>query len=173
MSGDIPSILGVHACGSIYGEAGCDFDLFRKRNISNHEKPHRVSVIFGHNGSGKTTIARQIASAAKRDSGSYFYDGDNAKLELGLAEAERVRVFDESYIESKIRIKDDGLQAIVMLGDQADAESKIAEINEKLETDEEEIAELENRKKALESGPSSVDQLRADAMDDAKNGRLR
>ena len=170
MSGDIPSILGVHACGSIYGEAGCDFDLFRKENISNHEKPHRVSVIFGHNGSGKTTIARQIASAAKRDSGSYFYDGDNAKLELDLAEAERVRVFDESYIESKIRIKDDGLQAIVMLGDQADAEAKIAEINEKLETDEEEIAELENRKKALESGPSSVDQLRADAMDDAKNG---
>lgn len=170
MSGDIPSILGIHACGSIYGEVGCDFDLFRKRDISNQEKPHRVSVIFGHNGSGKTTVARQIAFAAESDSESYFYDSDGIKLKLDPVEAERVRVFDESYIENKIRIKDDGLQAIVMLGDQANAEAKIAEIDEKLEADEVVIARLEGQKGTLESGPSSVDQLKADAMEDAKNG---
>ncbi len=170
MSGDIPSIIGIHTCGSVYGDRGCDFDLFGKGNDANSKKPHRVSVIFGHNGSGKTTIARQILSAAKSGGESYFYDRDNSKLEMDPAEAERVRVFDESYVEKKIRIKDDGLQAIVMLGDQADATAKIAKIDEKLEAVEAEIERLAIRKKALESGPSSVGQLRADAMDDAKNG---
>jgi wobble nucleotide-excising tRNase len=170
MSGNIPSILGVYACGGSYGEDGRDFDLFKEAGVSNKEKPHRISVIFGHNGSGKTTIARQIASVARTDGESYFYDADNAKLALDDAELERVRVFDEHYVEKKIRIEDDGLQAIVMLGDQADAKDKIAEIDKKIETTDAEISKLQDQEKALEEGPSSVNQLKSDAINDAKNG---
>lgn len=167
MSSNLPSVLGIHVNSGPYADGiGQDFDLFE----SGGGNPHRVSVVFGHNGSGKSTIAREISSIAKGEDTGYLYDSIKGQLSLSENERNRVRVFNEDYIRDKVLLEEDGLQTIVMLGDQADAKVKIAKIDEQIESASKDIETLENRKSALEEGPSSIGQLESDAKDAIKNG---
>lgn len=167
MPDSIPSIVGVHVDSGPYAaEDSRDFELFMHEG----KKPHRVSVIFGHNGSGKSTIAREISAIAEGTSSGYLFDENQNALTLGADELNSVRVFSEDYIAKKIRLEDDGLQAIVMLGDQANAKDEIDRLDTDIATLNLKIDELESLKNELEEGPSSIDQLELDAKEAAKNG---
>lgn len=98
------------------------FDIFPK--TQNH-----TCLIYGRNGAGKSTIAKAFRK---------LYDGttdginsssliDEAGSPLSLSEelCQSIYVFDEEYINQNIRIRDDGLKSIVMLGEQADLDDKI------------------------------------------------
>lgn len=125
MANSILDIKGVHVCsGRFFG--GADVDLFGTAS-----NPHRASVIFGRNGSGKTTLASHIAEAASAIDGTgCFYDKDGSSIILDSGS--RVRVFSEDYVRDKVLIDEEGLEAIVMLGDQATAAKRISEIDEEL-----------------------------------------
>jgi energy-coupling factor transporter ATP-binding protein EcfA2 len=173
----ISSILGVSVCAGPFGE-GTRIDLFSKpaqKNIKNQSqpvsKPHRASAIFGHNGSGKSTVAESIASMASgANDDCYFYDANGDKVTLDDAVRSRVRVFGEDYVEKKIHLEDDGLGAIVMLGDQAEARRKIADIDKELGKANDAFDELKERRESLESGPESVSKLEDSAKKCARDG---
>lgn len=69
MANSILDIKGIHVCVGCFSD-GADVDLF-----STAKKRHRASVVFGRNGSGKSTIASCIAKAASAGNGAgCFYD---------------------------------------------------------------------------------------------------
>lgn len=110
MANSILDIKGVHVCAGRFS-FGADIDLFKAGS-----KPDRASVIFGRNGSGKSTIANYIAKKATADGDlDCFYDKDGCLFTLDRGG--HVRVFSEEYVRDKILIDEDGIEAIVMLGE--------------------------------------------------------
>lgn len=162
---NISLIHGVHVCKGAY-DAGCNFDLFASKG----DKPHRASVIFGHNGSGKSTIAKEIEAIKSGQGNGYFYDSDKKPLALEEQERERIRVFDEDYIESRTRIVADGLEAFVMLGEQVKTADKIAKIDDSIATVKRDINDYENTIRELTDGPKSSKSIDGDAKNAAKDG---
>ena len=124
MVSNISLILSVHVCNGVFSD-GCDINLFVNRTPA-----RRASIIFGHNGSGKSTIASEINAIRARSGNGYFYDSANQELDLDDADRTRIRVFSEDYIESKTRIDDDGLEAFAMLGEQVEAADEIKKIDD-------------------------------------------
>lgn len=101
----------------------------------------RISLIYGKNGSGKSTIA----TAFNKIKGDDIRDITTAELidkdnNVTNDDKNNIFVFDETYIDNNIRIKEDGLDTIVMLGEMKD-------IEEQLEKAEEEKNKLEEEKK--------------------------
>ena len=146
--------------------SGAELELF---NASKPDKPHRASVVFGRNGSGKTTLANSILEAVNDPNApSCFLDG-NSNL-LAIPKGSNVRVFSEAYIREKVQIESDGLEAIVMLGDQAVAQRRIKDLDTEIVRLGEARARYQTRKDESESGPKSLEKLEKKAKDCAKNG---
>ncbi|MBF0989274.1 MAG: AAA family ATPase [Clostridiales bacterium] len=103
-------------------------DLF----IKNDKIYPNVSIIYGKNGSGKTTIAdafRNITGVYKRRIEiSEFLDNDNKKVELDEEEKNLIYVFNEEFIEENIKIQPEGLNTIMIMGEEKDIDDKIKEL---------------------------------------------
>lgn len=112
--------------GGIFQEE-TTLDLF----IKNDKYPN-VSIIYGKNGSGKTTIAdafRNITGVYKRRIEiSEFLDKDNKKVELDEEEKNLIYVFNEEFIEENIKIQAEGLNTIMIMGEEKDIDDKIKEL---------------------------------------------
>lgn len=160
------SILGiksVHVCSGCFF-AGADVDLFGAAS-----NPYGASVIFGRNGSGKTTSASHIAEAVSAVNGTgCFYDKDGSSIVLDSGS--RVRVFSVDYVREKVLIDEEGLEAIVMLGDQATAARRISEIDEELIKLGDAYTKYAATIDEAENGPVSLTKLEKTAKDYAKNG---
>ncbi|WP_322153477.1 AAA family ATPase [Paratractidigestivibacter sp.] len=164
MADSISDIKGVHIDAGCFS-GGVDLDLFD----GEASKRRRASVIFGRNGSGKTTIANFIDNEAGLPEGpTCFYGYDHAQISLEGKNS--VRVFSERYVREKILIDDDGLEAIVMLGDQAVASKRISEIDSELVALGEKAVEYVSAKEEAVNGPASLAKLEKAAKDRAKNG---
>lgn len=153
---DISNIKGVHVASGPFA-GGKDFDLFKDDK--------RVSIIFGRNGSGKSTIAREIARIAAGGAGGYFYDFQDQQM-APMRDPSRIRVFNEEYIASKVRVSEDGLAAFAMLGDQVDAAQEIERITRELEETESDIRGLEEEQGKL----PDLAKLENDAKQAVKDG---
>lgn len=110
-------------------------------NLNFFEKEHhRLCLIYGKNGSGKSTIS-QAFDAVKHNSQSLIanqiIDKSDAAVDLTNEDQKNnIFVFNEEYVNSKVKIKDNGLDAIVLLGDVANIDKKLQKakrINKKLE----------------------------------------
>lgn len=96
----------------------------------------RFNVLYGRNGSGKTSISRAIAEFKKLDE---ELEGERIftvsfNQPLGDEDKKHIFVFNEEYVNKKVRLEDaEGLGTIVMLGDAADIQGEIdrktAELN--------------------------------------------
>lgn len=92
---------------------------------------HRLCLIYGRNGTGKSTISKAFLKIAGKDfpeimdacledySGSAISYQDNEQTG-------KVFVFNEEYIQDKVKLKEDGLGTIVMFGKQVELEAQIA-----------------------------------------------
>ena len=109
----------------------------------------KISLIYGENGAGKSTIARGIYNWANQDDthgiNAAFLDSNKNEVHIDEAST-HVFVFDEDYIQRMVGIKSStGLNTIVILGDLKDVEEKISE--KKLLLDKENLAwQLEKSK---------------------------
>ena len=172
MAGSILDIKGVCVSAGQFSD-GVRLDLFEDgegpQNSQKRQKPHRASVIFGRNGSGKTTVANFIAASVvgPNDVGP-FYDKEGAPITLNAKSS--VRVFSEAYVRNKVLIKEDGLEAIVMLGDQALADMAINKIDDEMRRLGKTITENTIAIQELEHGKNSLDLLEKTAKACVKDG---
>ena len=131
-------------------------DLF----IRNSNVYPNISIIYGKNGSGKTTIADAFRNITGVDKGrieiSEFIDEYNQKVELDEEEKKLIYVFDEEFIEENIKIELEGLNTIIVMGEEKDIDDKIKEIEPKyheccklLQKQEEEIIKYEDKKNII------------------------
>ncbi|KGN76540.1 hypothetical protein HR17_01925 [Porphyromonas gulae] len=119
-----------------------------------------LSIIYGRNGSGKSTIAlclKQLSESeeerAKREEVPLDKEIDyTVSSEIPIADKYKrdVFVFDEDFVQNNVRVKNDGLNAIVMLGEQVELDEKINKKNEELKKKEEEFNQQEEQVRKYE-----------------------
>lgn len=168
MPGNLSAIRGLHVQSGMF-DSGADFELFcppGKNGVS-----HRVSILFGRNGSGKTTISQQIRRIADGDEsrGSFWGDGGSS-VPLTSQDRQAIRVFDEEYVRETVLLREEGLETIVMLGAAAQAQKRIDEIDEELIEIGKQFAEWNAKKESAEHGPESLDSISTKAKSEAKGG---
>lgn len=129
-----------------------------------------ISILYGRNGSGKSTIARclkQLCEAEeeriKREENivqgketNYIVSSD---VPITDEYKTNVFVFDEDFLQNNVKIKDDGLNAIVMLGEQVELDGQISANNEELSKKDEEFKQQEELLKKYENKEDNVSPL--------------
>ncbi|WP_149707274.1 AAA family ATPase [Campylobacter concisus] len=101
---------------------------------------HRFCLIYGKNGSGKSTISQAFDTVKQNNQFlivSQIIDKSGVAIDLiNEDQKKNIFVFNEEYVNSKVKIKDNGLDAIVLLGDAANIDKKLKKakrISKKLE----------------------------------------
>lgn len=162
------SIRGVHVQAGMF-DSGADFELFH--SPGKNKTHHRVSILYGRNGSGKTTISQQIGRIAIGDScNNFFWDEARSPISLTSEEKQAIRVFNEEYVREKVLLQEEGLDTIVMLGAKAQAQKRIDEIDAELIEVGKKFVKWNSKKEQAKSGPKSIESLLAEAKNKAKDG---
>ena len=105
-------------------EKNTKIELFPKNNT--------LQVIYGKNGSGKSTITNAVLKAK----GSEVQEIESAALfdENGniVSNTDNIYVFNERYINEKVKIKEDGLETILLMGDLVGIEEEIEKVKSRI-----------------------------------------
>lgn len=87
----------------------------------------RISIVYGKNGSGKSTISNGFACMTKDafplDLTAHLIDQESNTLPL--LDASKIFTFNEEYIDENVKIDDDGLGTIILLGNQVGRQTEI------------------------------------------------
>lgn len=109
------------------------------------DSKRHTCLIYGRNGAGKSTLAKAFRNLKDNTTDGITSSSlvDQAGTPLTLSEEERksIYVFDEDYINQKIKIKGDKLESIIMLGEQADIDNKIHELEAEQKKAEETLSQ--------------------------------
>lgn len=104
------------------------FDFFNPRE-GDKIKTIKGTLLYGRNGTGKSTIAKAFRSLAGETVPSIvnalLLDHDNRPISLNDEEKKRIFVFDEDFVYKNVKLKQDHLETIVILGEAADLTEKI------------------------------------------------
>ncbi|MFA6667603.1 MAG: AAA family ATPase [Bacilli bacterium] len=136
---------------------------------------NRVSLIYGLNGSGKSCISKAIneMKSLENENNTYsivdFYDSMNKKIILNESDRSAINVFNEDFIENKVKLKD-SLDAIIMLGEQGEYDSQITESQNKLKKTIEEINSIDLLKYENENTTHSISKKKENIIESLKNG---
>lgn len=80
-------------------------------------KKDALSVIYGRNGSGKTTIANCIGELAKSDEEKNMDFTVTSAATISVDKKDSVFIFNEDFVREQVRVENDGINTIVMLGE--------------------------------------------------------
>lgn len=114
--------------------SGANFRQPTMLNLFNPTEGNKVKTIkgtllYGKNGSGKSTIARgfrKIAGEALPVVGQALtLDKDGSSITLSEDEKKHIFVFDEEYVDKNVKLHEEHLDTIVILGEQVDLTEKI------------------------------------------------
>lgn len=146
--------------------------LVEETNLTFFTKPsHRISVVFGRNGSGKTTIgdgfARYSADGQFEQDDTAANDLESTLLIQGTRELDvpaqlklSTLVFNERFIEDNVRISDDGIRALVLFGKAGTTEDELNKAVEDFEVardnHEKQLVSCEHAEKAYETAANLV-----------------
>ena len=145
----IEKIKGIRITGRCF-KSNTDYLFFPNPN-------DRISLIYGKNGSGKSTIAEGMASIAASgvfsDLSVSFIDEN--KQDVSIENGTNVFVFNEKYVDENVKIDDDGLETIVLFGSQVGLQAKIdaQEAKVKSISDKVERMKIEYDKYQIHSNP--------------------
>ena len=102
----------------------------------------RISLLYGKNGSGKSTISKAVRKAK----GDVVDDIVQAALfgqeDVAFLDTQCIHVFNEDYVNSRVKIRDDGLNTIILLGELGDLEDKILDLELRIEAESNRNTEL-------------------------------
>lgn len=122
----IDNVTGISISSDFFSETK-KFEFFPIHNKQN--KKNRIALIYGRNGSGKSTIAKGFYdyshSINPRNIVINLLDNNNQVYISPDERANKVFVFDEDYISKNVKMKNNGLDTIVLLGEQIDLEEQI------------------------------------------------
>ena len=106
----------------------------------------RISLVYGKNGSGKSTISDAFTFLKNTETEDFSCLSEITFDNCPLLEDDKqsIHVFNEKFIDSNIKIKEDGIDSIVMFGKQVDIDNQINETEKRLNTKKAEI-ESQNR----------------------------
>ena len=97
--------------------------------LRNPTKKNRVASLYGKNGSGKTSVAqgfREYAAATTPRTVELIPLAGGSPISISVGGSpEKFFVFDEKYIEQQLKVKEQGLDAIVLFGQQVALEQQI------------------------------------------------
>lgn len=123
---DITKIAMMGACFDSLAQ----FDFFNPHE-ADKLKTVKGALLYGRNGTGKSTIARAFCKLAgatdPRICNATFYDDCGQVVSLNDDEKKRIFVFDEEYVNRNVKFQEDHLETIVMLGHAADLTQRITE----------------------------------------------
>ena len=92
-------------------------------------KTVKGALLYGRNGTGKSTIAKAFRRAKGEAQPAIrqiaFLDKDGNPVVLSEDEKKHIFVFDEDFVNEKVKLKEDHLDTIIMLGQAADLAEKI------------------------------------------------
>lgn len=125
-----------------------DLNVFVDRN----GKKVRLSLVYGKNGSGKSTIARgfrEYASQAfDKDVNISLTSNGTQIVDKRMNRGDNFFVFDEEFIESKVKIKEEGLDAVVLFGKQVDADNELTQVEIDIQKITESIEQIVQKRQA-------------------------
>ena len=95
----------------------------------------RIALIYGRNGSGKSTIAHEFSKINNvgEQTNISCLDSSGQLLDDQESLVGAVSVFDENYINTRVKLIDEGLDTIVLIGNQVNVDKGIKKIEQELE----------------------------------------
>ena len=119
-------------------------------------KKDPVSIIYGRNGSGKTTIAYSIGELTKPidERNSDFIVSSDTPISENKKDC--VFIFNEDFVREQVRVEKDGINTIVMLGEQVELDEKITKLKDDLLKLQDEYKKLAEEKDKYENASLSV-----------------
>jgi hypothetical protein len=114
--------------------SGANFDSLTTLDFFNPRDDGKVktvkgTLLYGKNGTGKSTIARAFRKLAGENvpviSSASFFNDDGQLVTLTEEEKKHIFIFDEDYVDKNVKLQQDHLETIVMLGQAADLTEKI------------------------------------------------
>lgn len=129
-----------------------------------------LSIVYGRNGSGKTTIARCVKQLAESDEErtareEKVANGDETDYTVSSDAAisdehkKDVFVFDEDFLRDNVRVEKDGLNTIVMLGEQVELDEQINAKTEELRRKTEEYNQQDELVKKYANAGENISPL--------------
>ena len=112
----------------------------------------RIAIVYGKNGSGKSTISDGFSKIASGDCSEELSASliDRDDKEIPLAPESKIFVFNEKYIDENVKIDADGLGTIILLGSQVDLQADIDRYTALLELAQKEYMAAETAREAFE-----------------------
>lgn len=118
-----------------------------------------LSFIYGRNGSGKSTIANCIGELVKTDEEKNTDFSVKAISSIPDEMKDSVFIFNEEFVRDQVRVENDGINTIVMLGEQVELDDKIAQKQKVLNRLEEEYLRLDEERKKYENPKENISPL--------------
>lgn len=122
----IDSMTGVHIRSDFFDNAPI-LEFFHAPTAGKH---FRAALLYGKNGSGKTTIAqgfREYKDSIAKPTVVLSPSKEGAIIPVVPGTSEKFFVFDEEYVASRVKIEGTGLDAIVLFGEQIDIEAQMTQ----------------------------------------------
>lgn len=110
----LENILSLKVQGGYFVNETDDFPLFQ----------NTINILYGRNGSGKSSISRAIREFSKNGD----EDSENRKYTVSFnadIDKSSIHVFNEDFVKEKVLVDSDGVGTIVMLGKQVEVDGKI------------------------------------------------
>jgi wobble nucleotide-excising tRNase len=136
VSASVSDVTGIHVDSDFLGQG--DYEIFI--NQSNNSKSCRFALIYGENGSGKTTIARSFSSIGNNPKVYLLSNGKRISIDNN----EDICVFSEDYVDKMIKLKENGLDTIILLDNQVDLSNQIENCNAEISATKEKIDKLDS-----------------------------
>lgn len=143
-------------------------EYFDPETILNLNNGKSVSLLYGLNGSGKTTITRAISSLVNADAG---FEGDIALIDsnsnaiaLSENESKRLFVFNEMFVDKNIKEKAMGISSIVILGENVSVDNKIDELKNKNNKLRESIQSINIEKYTTKRNPDCINDVESNII---------
>ncbi len=158
------SLAGLEITGGYFNNTR-EIQLFKKHN-------QVASIVYGKNGSGKSSISRAISEKYKlvvgenneteteftnivfKELKTHPQQGTQP-METSNISSIKTYVYNESFILENIHFKDNGLDTIVMLGDQQELQSQISLVENALESKRNEYDNISNEYDQLQNKSNS------------------
>ena len=110
---------------------------------------NNINIIYGRNGSGKSTIAKAVKTI--QDSTENADISATFNVVPTTEDKNAIYVYDEKYIDKSVKTSYDGLDTIVMLGEQNDIQADLDKLNEEFTSNSDRLNELTSEIEELQS----------------------